>query len=263
MPLTVEAMAEPPITKQAAYGVHPGNLPILDVVIHDEEYPVGDHSAESVAQFFAGPSARGSAHYVEDADSEQHCVPEDHTAAHAPPNHGTVGLEQDGYAHFTVEDWAQPGSQATIRRTAARVADICDRHGVPKAWRTPDELRAGQHGIQSHLNRSLAFGQSDHTDPGPNYPVHWFMSLVLGVAPTDTTGNTPSPQEDELVQLIQNADATTQAEKNEIWLASGMFRAHVPEPKLVNELKYVGVPGPTAIPGDWFDLLVDVETIRK
>lgn len=256
-------MAEPPITLQAAYGVHPGNLPINLVVIHDEEYPVGDHSAESVAQFFAGPAARGSAHYVEDADSEQHCVAEDHIAAHAPPNTGSVGLEQDGYAHFTVEDWAQPGSQGTIRRTAARVADICDRHDVPKQWLTVDDLRAGARGITSHLNKSLAFRQSDHTDPGPNYPIHWFMSLVLGVAPTDEAGHTPSPQEDELVQLIQNADGATQADKNKIYLSSGMLRAYVGTPKLVNELKFVGVPGPTAIPGDWFDLLVDVATLKK
>jgi hypothetical protein len=84
----VRVMAEPPITREAAYGVRPGNLPIKHVVIHDEEYPVGDTSAESVAAFFAGATARGSAHYVEDADSEQHCVAEDHIAAHAPPNTG-------------------------------------------------------------------------------------------------------------------------------------------------------------------------------
>jgi N-acetyl-anhydromuramyl-L-alanine amidase AmpD len=259
----VRVMAEPPITREAAYGVRPGNLPIKHVVIHDEEYPVGDTSAESVAAFFAGATARGSAHYIEDSDSEQHCVAEDHIAAHAPPNTGSVGLEQDGYAHFTVEDWTRPGSQATIRRTAARVADICDRHDVPKRWVTVDDLRAGGHGITSHLNKSLAFGQSDHTDPGPNYPVHWFMSLVLGVAPTTTDGHTPSPQEDELVQLIQNADAPTKVERDKVYLSSGMLRAYVGTPKLVNELKFVGVPGPTPIPGDWFDLLVDAEALKK
>lgn len=249
---------EPPITKQARYGVRPGNLPIKHVVIHDEEYPVNDKSAEMVAEFFAGTEAKGSAHYVEDADSEQHCVAEDHVAAHAPPNTGSIGLEQDGYAHFTVEDWANPGSQATIQRTAARVADICERHNVPTQWLTVDDLKAGNHGITSHLNKSLAFGQSDHTDPGPNYPISWFMSLVNGSAPTNDQGNKPSPQEDELMQLIMNADGATTEEKQKIWLTSGLFRVHVPTQKVYNELKYVGVPGPASIPGDWFALLTDV-----
>lgn len=171
-------MTEPSITIQAARVSQGNNLPIDRIIIHDEEYPVSNTSAEEIARYFASPTAKGSAHYVEDADSEQHCVREHSIAWHAPPNPGSIGIEQDGYARFTSAEWALPGSQATIRNTARRTADLCQRYGIPVVWLSVEDLRAGKRGITGHMNVSVAFRLSDHTDPGTQFPVTQFLNLV-------------------------------------------------------------------------------------
>ncbi|GAC1378507.1 MAG: hypothetical protein NVSMB4_08190 [Acidimicrobiales bacterium] len=187
-------MAEPAITVQAYHTSQGSNYPVTRVVIHDEEYPVSSTSAEAIAQYFASSDAGGSAHYVEDSDGEQHCVSDDTIAWHAPPNQGSIGIEMDGYSRFVPSDWQQPGSQASIKRTAARTAELCDRFTVPKVWLTADDLRNGKHGITSHRNVSLAFGQSDHMDPGASFPITQFMGYVGGEPPIPNPN--PSPPAD-------------------------------------------------------------------
>lgn len=186
---------EPPITKQARQCYPGGNLPVYRIVIHDEEHPVSDTSAEGVADYFAGPTAAGAAHYVEDADSEQHCVADASVAYHAPPNAHSLGIEQDGYARFTADEWALPGSQATIRRTAARAAELLYRYGLPVHWITVAELVAdpATKGVTDHATVTAAFHQSTHTDPGPDYPRTQFMAWVAEDHAA-YTGTTPTPR---------------------------------------------------------------------
>lgn len=177
------AVPEMPITIRASHDGGSAQDFVSRVVIHDEEFPVSDTSAESVANYFASPAQPYQAHYVVDANSTEHCVPEHRTAAHAPPNQGSIGIEQDGYARFSLAEWQTPGSQGTIARCAALTREICDRWGIPLVWLTPADLSAGLRGITSHANVTAAFHQSTHTDPGPSYPIEQFMALVLG-APT-------------------------------------------------------------------------------
>lgn len=173
-------MSEPPITRRHHGGVsHGSNGNISLVVIHDEEYPLDDDSAEAIARYFADPKHGNScAHYVEDSDSEQHCVPDNQIAYHAPPNKGSIGIERDGYASWTKEQWLQPKAQLTTCRVAARTAELCVRHHLPPIWLGPAEVKAKKKGVTSHANKSKAFSQSDHTDPGPAFPVNPFMALV-------------------------------------------------------------------------------------
>jgi hypothetical protein len=173
-------MSEPPITQLAGSFKNVSNGVITRIVVHDEEYSVGPRSAEAVAAFFHNLPYSGyaSSHYVVDQDSEQHCVPDNRVAFHSPPNTGSIGIEQDGYSHFTLAEWLKAGSWTTICRTAARTAELCRRFGVPAIWLEPADLRAGHKGITSHLNVSLAYGQSDHVDPGSQYPIARFMALV-------------------------------------------------------------------------------------
>jgi N-acetyl-anhydromuramyl-L-alanine amidase AmpD len=156
---------------------HGDNGVITRVVLHDEEYPVSDTSAESIAAFFTH-NGGVAAHYVVDANSIQHCVPENQIAWHAPPNAGSVGIEHDGYVHFTAADWAKPGSQATLKRSAILTASICARHSIPVVFLSIDDLRNGKHGITYHAYVSKAFGQSDHSDPGVNFPIAQYLAWV-------------------------------------------------------------------------------------
>lgn len=152
------------------------------IVIHDEEYPLSDSSAEVIARdVFSKASAGGCAQYVIDADSEQHPCAEGDLSWNAPPNFGTIGFERDGYATWSTKAWRQPKAQMTTCRVAARCAEVAARRRIPVKWREVAALKAGgtaTRGFMSHNNRSKAFGMSTHTDPGPNFPIAEFMALV-------------------------------------------------------------------------------------
>jgi hypothetical protein len=54
---------------------------------------------------------------------------------------------------------------------------VCAAYDVPVVFLTPADLLAGKHGITTHANVSLAFGESTHWDPG-FWPQYRFMRLV-------------------------------------------------------------------------------------
>ena len=159
---------------------HGSNGKIHTIVWHDEEFPIKDSSAQIIATMFAGVNHGDScAHYVIDRDSENHCALDSEICYHAPPNMGTIGIERDGYASMSTAAWNAPAAQATTCRVAARTAELCVRHGLPPVWRTVAETAHNVPGVTSHANRSKAFGQSAHSDPGPAFPVAASMALVV------------------------------------------------------------------------------------
>ena len=176
-------MSEPRITMAHCAGAsHGGNGAITTVLLHDEEYPLSLSSAENIAGFFskaAPPRDYGCVQYVIDGDSEQHCVADNQLSYNAPPNGGTIGIERDGYASWNLDQWNQAGAQRTTCRVIARTAELCVRHGLPALWVTAAGQRAGQRGVSDHRSRSVAFGQSSHTDPGPAFPREAFMARLL------------------------------------------------------------------------------------
>jgi hypothetical protein len=180
-------MSEMQVTSPRAYHFTAGtNEPVTRIVLHDEEYPQSVHSAEDVARYFAQASSGGSAHYIVDADSTQHPLPENVIAWHAPPNQGSIGIEHDGYARFTAAEWSTPQSIATFSRSAALVAEICKRRSIPAVFLSAETLQInpGARGITTHWEVTKAFRQSDHTDPGPNFPISNYMSSVARLLAT-------------------------------------------------------------------------------
>jgi hypothetical protein len=171
------ATTEQTITLMAAH-MSGSNGQVDWFVLHDEEYPVRDASAEQIAQIFHNGSVEGSSHYVMDRNSQQHCVPESRQAWHAPPNPHTLGWERDGYASFHLPDWLQPAAQWTTCNVAASMAVRSIAHNMPIRFVTAAQQRAGVRGITTHAERSLAFGQSDHNDPGKWFPIGSFIGLV-------------------------------------------------------------------------------------
>lgn len=176
-------MSEPRVTIPHCAGhSHGGNGAINLVILHDEEYPLSTSSAENIARLFSNacpPRNPGCAQYVIDADSEQHTMADDQLAYNAPPNSGTIGIERDGYASWSLDQWNAPGAQMTTCRVAARTAELLVRHNLPVQWVTAAGQKAGQRGVSDHRSRSAAFGQSTHSDPGPAFPREAFMALVL------------------------------------------------------------------------------------
>jgi N-acetyl-anhydromuramyl-L-alanine amidase AmpD len=150
------------------------------VVVHTMEAPERTDTAESVAKWFAGPTApQASAHYCIDNNSIVGCVREKDVAWHAPGcNHNGIGLEHAGYARQGTADWADPYSTAMLRRSAALVAEICDRWKIPIRRLTATDLKAGKRGLTGHVDVSNAFHRSDHRDPGPGFPWSRYLRMI-------------------------------------------------------------------------------------
>jgi hypothetical protein len=183
-------VAEPAVTVQAFHASDGSNLPVTRVVIHatcppDVPYPTASAAgkARSTADYFTGEGSGGSAHYVMDVAGEEHCIGEDRIAWHAPPNQHSIGIEICGQASYTSEQWLSPDVLPAVQRAADRVADICQRYGLPVEWLSVADLEAGKKGITSHANVAAAWKQSDHTDPGDAFPADQFVAMVAAVAP--------------------------------------------------------------------------------
>lgn len=190
-------MSEPRITRQAAHVSAGSNLPIYRIVIHATCPNLGYSAASAAgtaagtAGYFTSASSGGSAQYIEGVDREDHCVADAVIAWHAPPNRHSIGIEitADGgnasafnpISHaYTRAQWLSPEVWPAVVRAASRTRELCLRLGVPLALLTAADLVAGKHGICGHDDVSAAFGQTNHSDPGPNFPWAEFMALVMG-----------------------------------------------------------------------------------
>lgn len=175
---------------QARWFRRGGNTPINRIVIHDMEYPERLTAAEDVARYFQRVDKKTSAHYCVDNNSVVQCVKDRDGAYHAPPNQFSIGIEHAGYARQTKAEWLDEYGVAMLRDQSAPLVKLLMReHNIPHVWLSVQDLRNGKRGITSHNNVSLAFGQSSHTDPGPNFPVAEFMAWCQ----PDSGPVTPTP----------------------------------------------------------------------
>lgn len=177
-------MPEPSITLRAIHDSGAVNAPITRVVIHatcgGQGFPAESAAgvAHATARYFQQASAGGSAHYVCDIAAEEHCVPDNVVAWHAPPNVGSIGIEVCGEASYTRAQWLDPKVWPAVVRAAARCRELCDRFGIPKAKLSSSGLLAGAHGVCGHVDVSNAWHQTDHSDPGAGFPWDLFMAEV-------------------------------------------------------------------------------------
>lgn len=183
-------MAEPAITLRAANDSGSPNGPIYRIVIHltagSTAFPsaAGAGAALGTARYFTNPSTEGSAHYVHDAGpSEQHCVPDNVIAWHAPPNPHSIGQEICGHPAWTRAQFLDPRVVPALDHAAARTRELCNRFSVPKVKIDAGQLLGGAHGVCGHIDVSTAWHQSTHWDPGPNFPWDHYMAQVNGGTP--------------------------------------------------------------------------------
>lgn len=150
------------------------------VVLHDMESPEEADTAENVAAWGAGPNApRASWHYAVDSNSVVQSVLEHDVAWHAPgANHNGIGIEHAGRARQTMAEWLDPFGRSMLALSALLTADILKREDLPARVVGVSGLRAGEKGITTHAAVSKAFGRSNHTDPGVNFPMSYYMGLV-------------------------------------------------------------------------------------
>lgn len=165
------------------------NGTITRVVLHATVSPCQAGGARAVAHYFQQSNAGGLAHYVVDPQEIIQCAYENVATWHAPPNHGSIGVELCDPQSGAGSRWQDANHEAMLRRAAVLFADICDRNHLPRTFVDAAGLKAGHTGITTHHQVSLAFGQSSHTDPddaGP-FPLQHMLSLIQAV------GHAPAP----------------------------------------------------------------------
>lgn len=66
----------------------------------------------------------------------------------------------------------------TLSRTARRVARWCRAYDIPPVFVDSAGLKAGKKGISTH-DAARVWGNTDHWDPGPGFPMDKFLELVI------------------------------------------------------------------------------------
>jgi hypothetical protein len=156
------------------------------VVVHDMEIENKPDTAELIGHYFANVSASNkvSAHVGVDVNSAVRYVEDDDIAYAAPgANANGLHIELAGYAKFLNGDWERSDMLAMLGIAAPIVRDWCDRFGIPKTFVRAADLKRGVGGITTHYEVSQAFRLTNHTDPGPNFPIGNFVAAVVGPAP--------------------------------------------------------------------------------
>lgn len=181
------------------------------VVLHTMETGENSSIAENIgAGWFTNPNAQASAHYCVDDNSVVQCVNEgDYAWASGPTgNVNGIQIEMAGRAAQSRADWLDDYSRAMLERTAALTADICKRHGIPVRVLTDEQVARGEAGITTHAALARVFRETDHSDPGPNFPRDFFMERVQAHAGgTGGSVNEPAPAPARAVSAAQTAPA--------------------------------------------------------
>lgn len=143
------------------------------IVVHDMEYPEKLTAAEDVARYFRDmpDDRKASAHVCVDADSVVQCV-RDRDIAYAAPgcNSDGIQIELAGYGRQSREQWLDDYSTKLLNNAADVIAQYLVKFDLTPQKLTDDDLQRGKAGIIGHDQASRVYKQSDHTDPGPNFP---------------------------------------------------------------------------------------------
>lgn len=196
----------------------PGVRPRL-LVPHTAE---GILNAEDLRRFLDNnPSA--SAHAISDASTLlSDLVPDERAAWTAGPTGNSVGLhiEQCAFVAMSREQWLSESDvnvwvpwlndgrgafrlvrspMSMLRNTARWLRVKSDKWGIPLVKLSPAEVRAGRAGVCGHGDVSAAWGETDHTDPQPNYPWDIVLALAAGDAVDDE-------EEDNMITVYAKGD---------------------------------------------------------
>lgn len=154
------------------------------LVVHDGETGEDKDSAEGMGNYFknqpVGPNG-SSAHVGFDVDSAVQYV-HDHDIAWGAPfaNHNGKQYEHAGKASQMARDWLDTYSSTMLKdQSAPQFGKDSVLYSIPVRFCRAVDLAAGRKGITTHWEVTKAFsGGIGHTDPGPNFPMEWFLNEV-------------------------------------------------------------------------------------
>jgi N-acetyl-anhydromuramyl-L-alanine amidase AmpD len=151
-------------------------------------------SATDEASYASRRADDTSAHFYIDDDDAYRALPLDNIA------YGCLWHGNRMSVQFELCGRSNQISDATMRRAAPLIAEVCKTYGIPLRKIGPDAVRAAYYdgspgGVCGHADITAAFPEDggDHTDPGLNFPWSQFMGYVLN-------GASPASEEDRMYQ---------------------------------------------------------------
>lgn len=175
------------------------NYPIQRVVIHGTVSPCVVGGALAIARMFHTSTRPASTQKVHDPATSIRCVPDSVIAYGAPPNKGSLHHELCDPQGGSPSRWQDANHQSMLRVAARDVAADCLKYDIPIRKISAGDLLAGRKGICGHADVSAAWHQTDHVDPGPDFPWSQFLALVQSYAhPTPA----PTPKKVHKMQWL-------------------------------------------------------------
>lgn len=169
----------------------PANRSAVDlVVLHSMEHPEKPGTARDVALWMADPvrAPQASTTYCVDDVEVIQCVRERDVPWGAPgANRNGIHIEHAGYAAQSGADWRDEYSIAMLHLSVELCAVVCKTWGIPAVFVSSGSFSgrksfANSRGITTHAQVSLAYQTpGGHTDPGPNFPINWYVSRVASL----------------------------------------------------------------------------------
>lgn len=155
------------------------NKPIDRIVIHGTVTPCLPGWVRAVARYFRESVIRpSSAHYVVGPAGQCQVVYDSVVAYGAPPNPHSIHIELCDPQRGKGSRWHGIMHRRMLNRAAKLTAQLCLANNVPVIKLHPYDLRLGRRGICGHVDVSLAFHETTHTDPGPDFPWDEFIARV-------------------------------------------------------------------------------------
>lgn len=185
-------------------------------------------SAEDGAAYDARRTDGTSTHYFHDQDSTIQCVRTGDRAHAAYPIGNGRGIHHElcGRAGQSAGQWHDAASAGTLRQAARQVARDAAKWGIPLRRLSVDQVRGYQAGICGHVDISYAFHESDHTDPGTNFPWSEFLAMVHEAAGDDMPLTTADLAKiTDAVQAALETNRAHDAIARSVWMTDGIISA--------------------------------------
>lgn len=183
-----------PLIPPRSYSTGRDGRAVQYIVVHYTAGSERSTSAEDGAAYDARRTDNVSTHYFVDQNSVVQCVYTWNRANAAFFYGNRLGIQYElcGTAQ-TRAQWLDEASDATLWLAAKQMARDCKKYSLPVRRLTTAQMRAGERGLCGHVDVTNAYGQGDHTDPGPEFP--W--DVLLARVAHYLTPTTPTSEEDD------------------------------------------------------------------
>ena len=149
------------------------------IVIHNTS---NDAPATNEASYAKRRTDSVSSHYYVDNQRIIQSLNTDYRAFHvgsSTGNSGGIAYEITGVNAKSRSWWL---GNVRWDLLAAQIRKDCAAHGITPRLLSVSEIKAGKTGIMTHDQARRAWGGTDHTDPGPGFPMDHLLDLVKGAA---------------------------------------------------------------------------------